>query len=514
MLKTFPRLRVVAPALPLAAGCLCALLGLSVQVGWFTHNLALIHVLPAFVGMAFNTALGFFAAGLSLAAAALGRPRISFLAVVFALLVALPTLAEYALGRSFGLDELLMHAYTRAGVTQVGRMAAAAAFCFFLTGLAFLRLNLSEDQPGRGTVPGLLGAVIAGLGVVALFGYVTGITEAYIWGQLTRMAVHTAGGFVLLGTGLSALAWTREKQQAAEQAPRWLAGLVGIAGATASLCLWQALTVREQAQTALIAELAARAGTVPGLLPQSLSQPGGLLTNGALGAGLLLSAVLAGAVSLAQTARRQSEALGRAKAGLEARVQERTAELAEANDSLAVANRAIRDVLHSVTDGKLRLCDGADQLPPALGPRLVPIPLHRQDIQTLRHHVREVAREAGLPPDRSSDLETAVGEAGMNAAVHGLDGTGEVYANERGTVQVWVTDQGRGIAMEHLPRATLERGYTTAGTLGHGFWLMLNTVDRVWLLTGSSGTTVVLEQDCDAPAPAWLRSVMEGAALP
>ena len=504
--RTRPAL--AAAAFPLAAGILCALLGLSVLTGWYTHNLALIHVLPAFVGMAYNTALGFLLAGVSLAAAALGRPRISLLAAAFALLVAVPTLEEYATGRSFGLDELLMHAYTRAGVTQAGRMAAAAAFCFFLTGLTFLRLNLPEHPPGRSLVTGLLGAAVAGLGVVALFGYVTGIAEAYVWGQLTQMAIHTACGFVLLGTGMSALAWSREKQQAEEPAPRWLAGLAGIAGATASLCLWQALIVREEAQAALIAQLAARAGAAPKLLPQSLSQPGEMLTNGGLGAGLLLSALLAGAVSLAQTARRQSAALGRAKEELEARVSERTAELAEANHSLLAANRAVRDVLHSVTDGRLRLCDGAEQLPPALGPRPAPIPLHRQDVRTLRHHVREVARSAGLTPDRLSDLETAVGEAGMNAAVHGVDGCGEVYANERGTVQVWVTDRGRGIDMEHLPRATLERGYTTAGSLGHGFWLMLNTVDRVWLLTGSSGTTVVLEQDCDAAPSAWLRSVL------
>jgi anti-sigma regulatory factor (Ser/Thr protein kinase) len=493
--------------LPLAAGSLCALLGLSVLVGWYTHNLALIHVLPAFVGMAFNTALGFFLAGISLAASAIGRPRVSLLAVFFALLVAVPTLAEYATGRSLGLDELLMHAYTRAGITQYGRMAVATALCFFLVGMACLDLNLPGRVPGQRAVAGLLGAVIAGLGIVALFGYVTGITEAYAWGQLTRMAVHTAGGFVLLGAGLSALAWTgrQSKKSPGTHAPRWLAGIVGIAGATASLCLWQALTVQERAQSALVAQLAARAGAGPAGLPHSNE----MLTNGALAAGLLLSAVLAGAVSLAQTAGRQSQALGRAKAELEGRVQERTAELAAANESLAAANRAIRDVLHSVTDGKLRLCDGADQLPPAFGPRHVPIPLHRQDIRTLRHHVRAVACEVGLTPDRSDDLETAVGEAGMNAAVHGVDGTGEVYANARGTVQVWVTDRGQGIDMENLPRATLERGYTTAGTLGHGFWLMLNTVDRVWLLTGSTGTTVVLEQDGDAPPPAWLRSVME-----
>ncbi len=57
------------------------------------------------------------------------------------------------------------------------------------------------------------------------------------------------------------------------------------------------------------------------------------------------------------------------------------------------------------------------------------------------------------------------------------------------------TDQGRGINVENLPRATLEKGYTTAGTLGHGMKMMLQTADRLWLLTGSTGTTLVLEQD-------------------
>ena len=489
---------------------LTALLGLTVLAGWYTHNLALIHVLPAFVGMAFNTALGFLLAGVSLAAAAAGRPRWALLGVGFALLVALPTLAEYALGRSLGIDELFMHAYTRSGITQFGRMAFATAVCFFGAGLAGLRLNLPEGLPGRGVSAGLLGAITAGLGVIALSGYVSGITEAYAWGQLTRMAVHTAAGFVLLGTGLTALAWTEARRQQ-QASPRWLAGLAGIAGATASLCLWQALIVHERAQTALLARLAARMG-VPGL-PHS----GEMLTHGALGAGLLVSALLAGAVWLAQTARRQAAALEQATHMLEARVQERTAALADANEALemsnaalATANRAVRDILHAVTDGKLHVCEETKQLPPAFGPRPAPIPLHRQDVRSLRHHVRQKALEAGLTPSRAGDLETAVGEAGMNAAVHGVDGFGEVYVSERGTVQVWVRDRGRGIDMEHLPRATLERGYTTTGTLGHGFWLILSTVDRVWLLTGAGGTTLVLEQDSDAPpSSAWLRSVLE-----
>ncbi len=93
----------------------------------------------------------------------------------------------------------------------------------------------------------------------------------------------------------------------------------------------------------------------------------------------------------------------------------------------------------------------------------------------------------------------------MNAVVHAGGGEARVCAGGEGTVQVWIQDQGKGITMDHLHRATLERGFTTAGTMGHGFWMMLKTADRIFLLTGPSGTSVVLEQEREAPEPAWLR---------
>jgi anti-sigma regulatory factor (Ser/Thr protein kinase) len=102
-------------------------------------------------------------------------------------------------------------------------------------------------------------------------------------------------------------------------------------------------------------------------------------------------------------------------------------------------------------------------------------------------------------------LLTAVGEAVMNAVTHAREGTADIRADEQeGLVQVWVEDRGEGIAVSHLPQATLKRGYTTAGTLGHGFKIMLQTADRLWLLTGPTGTTVVLEQGREAPPPNWL----------
>ena len=109
-----------------------------------------------------------------------------------------------------------------------------------------------------------------------------------------------------------------------------------------------------------------------------------------------------------------------------------------------------------------------------------------------------------MAEERQFDLVTAASEAGMNAVVHAGSGTGWVSASADGTVQVRVEDQGAGIAMENLPKAALARGFSTKATLGHGLKMMLETVDRLYLLTGKEGTTVVLEQGREAPLPSWL----------
>lgn len=163
--------------------------------------------------------------------------------------------------------------------------------------------------------------------------------------------------------------------------------------------------------------------------------------------------------------------------------------------------RLLREVLYCVTDGRLRLCDARADLPVPL----VPLPddsleLSLPNLSLLRQRVQEAALEAHLSPERVQDLITAAGEAGMNAVVHGGGGRGRVYADAQACrVQVWVRDRGKGIREENLHRATLEKGFTTAGTLGYGFPMILSTADRVYLLTGGGGTTVVLEQDAAPP---------------
>ena len=168
--------------------------------------------------------------------------------------------------------------------------------------------------------------------------------------------------------------------------------------------------------------------------------------------------------------------------------------------------RFLVDVLLGVTDGRLRLCDTRDDLPAPLGPVGGPILLQQGNgLRVLRLQVALACEAAGLTEVRCFDLVTAVGEASMNAVVHAGGGIGRVFQDSQaGIVQVWVEDTGQGIAMENLPHATLARGYSTAATLGHGFKMMLQTADGVWLLTGPEGTTVVMEQGRTPPSEHWL----------
>jgi anti-sigma regulatory factor (Ser/Thr protein kinase) len=165
----------------------------------------------------------------------------------------------------------------------------------------------------------------------------------------------------------------------------------------------------------------------------------------------------------------------------------------------------LRDILGTVTSGRLRLCLDQDDLPDPLteGTYLEQM-LSAGGLGRLRTAVLQAALRGGISTERAMDLVIAAGEAGMNAIVHAGGGTASVFTDPaRRLVQVWIRDHGRGIGDADLPRATLEQGFTTAGSLGYGFPMMIQTVDYVSLLTGPAGTVIVLEQGLtEAPLPA------------
>ena len=164
----------------------------------------------------------------------------------------------------------------------------------------------------------------------------------------------------------------------------------------------------------------------------------------------------------------------------------------------------LRDVLSAATEGKLHLCLSASDLPPRPAPPVCDAPLTLPTLHDFRHQVREASRQIGMSDARVDDFENAVGEAAMNAVLHGGNGAGAVIVADRFRIQVWVTDTGSGIPVADLPRALLEKGFSSKGTMGQGLKIILQTADRVYLHSSGSGTTLVLEQEREAPLPAWM----------
>jgi serine phosphatase RsbU (regulator of sigma subunit)/anti-sigma regulatory factor (Ser/Thr protein kinase) len=156
----------------------------------------------------------------------------------------------------------------------------------------------------------------------------------------------------------------------------------------------------------------------------------------------------------------------------------------------------VADVLKLATHGKLQIVNSTSDLPAPLLNRDETVSLDAgENVRELRRSVRNVGASAGLLGDAVDSLEMAAGEAANNSLVHAVKGFGYVSWNNDGCVQVRIEDRGRGIPYDELPRATLERGYTTAGTLGQGFWIILQSVKCCWIATNEHGTVVVLEHN-------------------
>jgi diguanylate cyclase (GGDEF)-like protein len=161
-----------------------------------------------------------------------------------------------------------------------------------LTGAALLGASLVRREPLRWQLVCLLSALTIGLGAVALLGYLVGIPTAYGWGNLTRMAVHTAVGFMVLSSGLIALG-----SQADSADRSWLPWAIGVIASTITVTLWQALAA-DTANAGHAAEFV-------------------------LAFGLLMALALARAVAYSQDLHRAADATARAMQQLDLEMQQR-----------------------------------------------------------------------------------------------------------------------------------------------------------------------------------------------
>ena len=184
---------------------LVAILALFVLVGWHLEVPLLVQIRSNWVPMQFNTALCFLLISLSLGAAIWQNRNWSLAFAGLAMVIGGLTIAEYSLHVDLGIDRLFIEPFTSTQTAHPGRMAPNTALCFILCGLTLTAVNLNR----RLALISFLGTGVAGLGLVAFFGYCTGVEMTYGWGHLTKMALHTSISFVVLGIGIASWGLSR-----------------------------------------------------------------------------------------------------------------------------------------------------------------------------------------------------------------------------------------------------------------------------------------------------------------
>lgn len=188
------------------------LLGVSVMGAWVFHIPELINLSQNYVNMMFNTALCFFIAGMTIFMEDTS-PRANRWTYTMGgmglLAIAGVTLAEYLFDLSTNIDQAFVAAWADQHAKLPGRMSVNSALAFIFTGITFIFFASPVNQYRTWSMQVLI-ILIAAIGVSALLGYFLDIKFLYSWYGFSRMAIHAAIGFSLLGVTLW-LAWRKNQ---------------------------------------------------------------------------------------------------------------------------------------------------------------------------------------------------------------------------------------------------------------------------------------------------------------
>ncbi len=236
---------VRAASWPRRTGALCAamavVLGILALLGWAVHSSLLVQVFPHLAPMQRNTALNMVFGGFALMGIIAARPKLVFHCCGVLGVVAGASFLEYVLGINFGIDQLLGPGAVNTELANPGRMSPVTAVCFLVLATV---LVLSQTMPlkRRSPILGIGGLLIAGIGAGGWISVVAGTSDAFAWGNVARMAVHTAFGLMLLGLAAAALAWDLSESSLIESV--WVPLGFTLSVAIARLGIWRALSLR------------------------------------------------------------------------------------------------------------------------------------------------------------------------------------------------------------------------------------------------------------------------------
>lgn len=211
-----------APVAVLVIAGLLLAIGLVVLLGWLVESTVLVRLHPSLPPMQPNSAVGLALAGLGLWAASRRARWPPIIVGVLLMTLGVMTLFEFLLGRSLGIDTLVVTPFTHTPGLAAGRLSVVAAITFFVLGVAFVAARSRHRVPAFGVAALTLGAsAIAGL-LTATLGVATNAPFALIAG----VAVHTSAGMLAAAWGLLAIAWPWPDRRAL---PVWIPLSAGIA---------------------------------------------------------------------------------------------------------------------------------------------------------------------------------------------------------------------------------------------------------------------------------------------
>jgi anti-sigma regulatory factor (Ser/Thr protein kinase)/PAS domain-containing protein len=148
--------------------------------------------------------------------------------------------------------------------------------------------------------------------------------------------------------------------------------------------------------------------------------------------------------------------------------------------------------IQAATNGKLVITDGANIQNIAGKPYYSWQIDSPESITDIRHNVTSLAKINNMDENRIGNFIIAVGEVSANVYKHARVGNASIHITPFSMIYL-VCDKGTGIDALNLPDVALRDHFSTAGTLGMGYKVMLSFCDKVYLSTSPNGTTVAIE---------------------
>lgn len=172
------------------------IISIVIMYGWLLKIPFLVQITPYSASMQFNTALCFALSGLALMLYDKNKTIVTNLLSLIIIGISGLTLVEYWYDLNFGLDNFFIEPFIDFKTSSPGRMGPNTAVCFVLFGLFIFLSQIEWHRLFFGVI--FFPCVFGILGLISIIGYLFNVQQAYAWGALTPMAIHTAIGFILL----------------------------------------------------------------------------------------------------------------------------------------------------------------------------------------------------------------------------------------------------------------------------------------------------------------------------